>query len=231
MPDDLLPDPPEQTKGDLAYQAAIAGVSAVPFIGGPAVELVQYWIGPPLTKRQGVWFGEVADAIQTLQRQHVPVDSDQFITAVVHASRIAMGTHLDEKLKMLKAAIINCALPSAPSDIITMRFLRVVEELDPEHFVLLAYLRDPAGHFDRNGIDKPNIMAGGTGSVFDHAQIAIAHLDIVLRDLGERALADVGAWKTIMTSNGAWAPRSSSLGSQLLDFVTYIEPPDEAVAV
>ena len=31
----------------------------------------------------------------------------------------------------------------------------------------------------------------------------------------------------VMTSNGAWAPRTTTLGNQLLDFVTYIEPLDE----
>lgn len=226
-----FPDPPKQSSSDLAYHAVAAGVSAVPFVGGSAAELVQYWLAPPLTKRQQTWYEQVAEAIRSLQSQSVPTDSDEFVTAVVQASRIAMGTHLDAKLIMLKAAIVHAALPHHPSDIITMRFLRFVEELDPEHFALLAYLRDPTGHFERNGIAKPSIYSGGTGSVFKEAQIPIQHLEIVLRDLGERALADAGTWNTMMTESGAWAPRTTSLGNQLLDFVTYIEPPDVAEVV
>lgn len=123
--------------------------------------------------------------------------------------------------------MIHSALPDRPADIVTSRFLRFVDELDPEHFVLLAYLRDPAGHFERNNIPKPNIAMGGTKSVFDAAQISIPYLDIVLRDVGDGGLADSGSWNTVMTGGGAWAARTTPLGNELLDFVTYIEPPAE----
>jgi hypothetical protein len=191
---------------------------------------VQAVFGPPLARRQQLWFVEVADAIRILQEHDVPLDSPEFVTAVAQASRIALGTHLDEKIAMLKAAIIHSALPDRPTDIVTARFLRFVDELDPEHFVLLAYLRDPAGHFERNNIPKPNLLMGGTGSVFAEARIEIPHLDVVLSDLGQRGLADSGSWNTVMTNSGAWAPRTTALGNELLDFVTYIEPPDDAAA-
>ena len=222
---------PTGTATDLAYAAAAAGVSAVPVVGGPAVELVQAVFGPPLAKRQQRWFEELADAVRILQGHDVPLDSAEFVTAVTQASRIALGTHLDEKIAMLKAAIIHAAFPDRPTDIITARFLRFVDELDPEHFVLLAYLRDPAGHFVSNNIPKPNVLMGGTGSIFAEARLPIPHLDIVLGDLGERGLADSGSWNTVMTSNGAWAPRSTALGNQLLDFVTFIEPPVDKPAM
>ena len=160
---------PTGTATDLAYAAAAAGVSAVPVVGGPAVELVQAVFGPPLAKRQQRWFEELADAVRILQGHDVPLDSAEFVTAVTQASRIALGTHLDEKIAMLKAAIIHAAFPDRPTDIITARFLRFVDELDPEHFVLLAYLHDPAGHFVSNNIPKPNVLMGGTGSIFAEA--------------------------------------------------------------
>jgi hypothetical protein len=53
-------------------------------------------------------------------------------------------------------------------------------------------------------------------------------LPIVLADLGERRLADTGSLGTMMTEQGVWAPRISALGTQLLRFVTYMEPPDES---
>lgn len=218
-----LSDPPRSAGSDVAYAAAAAGVSAVPIVGGPALELIQAVFGPPLSRRQQAWFEELADAVRTLQVHDIPVDSDEFVTAVAQASRIALGTHLGEKVEMLKAAVMHAALPNRPADIVTMRFLRYIEELDPEHFVLLTYLRDPAGHFERNDIPKPDILSGGTGSVFAEARLTIPHLEIVLGDLGERRLADSGSWNTMMTSNGAWAPRTTSLGNQLLDFVTTVD--------
>lgn len=124
---------------------------------------------------------------------------------------------------MLKAAILHAALPNRPADIMTMRFLRFVEELDPEHFVLLVFMRDPKGHFARNGIPEPNIYMGGLGSIYESAGIAIDNLDLVRKDLTDRGLADGNSWNTVMTANGAWAPRTTDLGNQLLDFVTVID--------
>ena len=125
-----LPDPPQATGADLAYAAGAAGASIVPFVGGAAVELVSAVFGPPLERRQQRWFEELADVVRTLQKREVELDAPEFVSAVAAASRIALGTHLDEKLKMLKAAILHAALPDRPADIMTMRFLRFVEELD-----------------------------------------------------------------------------------------------------
>jgi hypothetical protein len=173
----------------------------------------------------------VAEVIRELQRRELPTDGPEFVDAVARASSIALGTHLEAKLTMLQAAILHAALPDRPSDIVTMRFLRFVEELDPEHFVVLAYLRDPEGHFDRNGIEKPNIYAGSPGSIMDAAQIPIdgGHVPMIVGDLAQRGLGDA-TLNTMMTGNGAWAPRTTPLGHQLLDFVTYIGPPEGPAA-
>lgn len=218
-----LAGPPSSGAADRAYAAAAAGANLVPVVGGAAVELVNSVFGPPLERRRQVWFEELADAIQTLQAHDVPVDSDEFISAVATASRIALGTHLDEKLQMLKAAVTHAALPDRPADLLTMRFLRFVEELDPEHFVMLAYLRDPAGHFERHDIPKPNITMGGPSAIFAEARLNVPHVDIVLGDLGARGLADTGSWNTLMTANGAWAARTTQLGTELIDFVTIVD--------
>lgn len=222
-----LPDPPRATSPDLVYAAAAAGASLVPVVGGAAVELVSAVFGPPLERRQQRWFEELADIVRSLQENDIPLDSPEFVSAVATASRIALGTHLQEKISMLKAAVLHAALPDRPADMITMRFLRFIDELDPEHFVLLTFMRDPAGHFDRNEIDKPNIYMGGLGSIYDQSGITISNVQVVLRDISDRGLADGGSWNTLMTANGAWSPRTTPLGNQLLDFVTFIEFDEE----
>ena len=74
---------------------------------------------------------------------------------------------------------------------------------------------------------------GGPASIMDEAALPVTAetLPIVLADLGERRLADTASMNAIITGNGAWAPRSTTLGNQLLDFVTYIEPPNNVEAV
>lgn len=242
MPELLEPPPQPSDAKDRALTAAKVGLNLVPFIGGSAAELVQAVVGPRLTRRGDRWQQEVAEAIRHLQRQHVPVDSDEFVTAVVQASRIALGTHLDEKLDMLKAAIIHCALPDRPMDIIAARYLRLVDELDPSHFAVLAFLRNPKGHFDRLGLSTPHDSSFNPEDMLPRLQLPVSgeELDLVMSDLMDRGLAvniPPGTGSSLYASKAvqmlgqedqSTRPRSSALGDRLLDFVTYIEPPDEA---
>ena len=43
---------PKQSKGDVAHSLTKAGLSVIPVVGGPAVELFQLLIQPPLEKRR-----------------------------------------------------------------------------------------------------------------------------------------------------------------------------------
>jgi len=57
---------PKQSKGDVVHTLAKAGLSAIPVMGGPAAELFQCVIQPPLAKAarrmDGSSWGEVAGA-------------------------------------------------------------------------------------------------------------------------------------------------------------------------
>jgi hypothetical protein len=54
-----------------------------------------------------------------------------------------------------------------------------------------------------------------------HAHLPIdgPSLDIVLRDLSDRGLADTGRLGAMMTEGGMWASRTTELGNDLLGFV------------
>lgn len=237
MPDLLDPPPNSNHAAEAALTVAKVGLNLVPIVGGSAAELVESVVGPMLVRRRERWFEEVADAIRILQRQHVPVDSEEFVTAVAHASRIALGTHLDEKLTMLKAAIIHSALPDRPTDVMTMRFLRFVDELDPEHFAVLAYLRHPGGHWDRHGMQRMALgHKGGAlarspqGVLTEFAGLPVNREDIevILADLVERKLLDPNRLESPFVAE-EWSAVTTPRGDQLLDFVTYVEPPGERV--
>jgi hypothetical protein len=226
--------PPTHHAADRAYEAARVGVAAVPFVGGSVIALLDAVLGPPLDRRRQRWFEEVADAIQTLQRQSVPVDSDEFVTAVARASTIAMGTHYDEKLAMLKAAIIHSALPDRPSGVIVNRLLRLVDELEPEHFIVLNKIRqgpnEPFETPESRAFMSAVSKLGGLRSpepldvrqVVREAGFSLSadELAMVAKDLISRDLLAVNTRDNTHES-------LSGLGNELLDFVTYIEPPAE----
>jgi hypothetical protein len=97
-------------------------------------------------------------------------------------------------------------MPDRPADLLTLRFLRFVDELDPEHFVVLRYLQDPGGWYERQGIARQAFMAGGRRTILDGAQLPVSGvtLDVVLADLGERRLANVGGLSGMVTGPSMW---------------------------
>ena len=65
---------PKKTKGDAAHAIAKAGLSAIPVIGGPAAELFQNVIQPPLEKRRIEWMQQVGEKLQELEENGLKME-------------------------------------------------------------------------------------------------------------------------------------------------------------
>jgi hypothetical protein len=52
---------PRATGADAVHTLAKAGLSAIPMVGGPAAELFQFLVQPPLEKRRIKWMEQVAN--------------------------------------------------------------------------------------------------------------------------------------------------------------------------
>jgi hypothetical protein len=220
--DDL--EPPEPAVADRVHALARAAVSAAPMIGGPVAELFGAIVPTSLDRRRQRWFELVARKLQRLEDRGVLIDDlahdEGFITIVIEATKAALGTHIEEKLELLANCVESAALPEQRDDFMAMRLLLYVEELSPEHFVVLTYAADPEGWFDGKGLAKPTFTMGSPRHVLDAAQLDVqgAVLQIVLRDLADRGLADTLRGGS-MTAHGAWQPLTTDLGRLLLKFV------------
>jgi len=97
---------PKRSKGDAAHAVAKAGLSAVSIVGGPAAELFQYVVQPPLEKRREEWMNQVGKKLQELEARGVSIEdlqnNEQFISAVMYASQLALRTHQTAKLEALR---------------------------------------------------------------------------------------------------------------------------------
>jgi hypothetical protein len=69
------------------------------------------------------------------------------VTTVHQATDVALRTHLDAKREALRNAVVNAALPSAPSSEQQAEFLRLVETLSPTHLRLLRLYDNPRAYF------------------------------------------------------------------------------------
>jgi hypothetical protein len=136
-----LEPPPTSTAAERAAQVLIASASEVPIAGTIVTALVQIF-GASYQVRLDDWNRHLWAAVIELQERDVLADAMQrpeWLTAVHDATRIALGEHLEEKLDMLQAILINVAThaPERAADSLALRYLRWIDELEPEHIALL----------------------------------------------------------------------------------------------
>ena len=61
-------EPPKPTTGDVAHALTKAGLSMIPVVGGPAVEIFQHLVQPPLERRLNEWMEQVGESPRVLRR-------------------------------------------------------------------------------------------------------------------------------------------------------------------
>ena len=212
-------DNAKPSKGDVAHALAKAGLSAIPVVGGPAVELFQLLVQPPLERRRQEWMKEVGERLLTLEAQGLKLEhlqeNEQFISAVMQASTAAIRTHKQEKLAALRNAILHIARGEAPEETIQHLLLSFIDEFSEMHLRVLAFARAP----------KPpaNISAGGLGHVLEDNIPALRGnrtlYDQLWKDLYIRGLVGTEHLHVMMSGNGLAQSRTSPLGETLLNFI------------
>jgi len=116
--------PPKETAGDHIHTLARAGVSVIPVVGGPAVELFNAVIAPPIRKHQQEWMESVADGLCRLEERLECVvddlkDNDAFIDTVMQASRALCGRRMKRNERRFATPFLTPHFPirqTRPSD-------------------------------------------------------------------------------------------------------------------
>lgn len=131
-----------------------AGLSVMPMAGDRFQMVVQ----PPLEKRRASWMEAVGEKLAELERDsgvnlETLQDIEQFISAVLHASAMAVKNHQQEKLDALRNAVINIAKGQTPEDAVLHMYLQFVDDLSVLQIEMLHVFIKP---------DPPqNISMGG----------------------------------------------------------------------
>jgi hypothetical protein len=186
-----LPSPPKATGADNLHAVVRAGIGAVPLVGGPALELMARLFSSPIERRRESWFEELHAAIVDLQKRGVDVstlkDNDDFCNLVLDATAAAMRTHRAEKRTALHNAITNAGLRGTASETKSRVFLRLIDELDVHHLLLLQLLADPAAFLKTRNVPFP----GPAGDPYTERDALTTHqsprslLSIVSNVLGD----------------------------------------------
>lgn len=210
---------PKPTSSDRVHAVVKAGISALPVVGGPASELFQLLVSPPLEQRRNEWMEEVGAKLQELEKGGLDLaglqENEQFITAVMKASSAAVRTHQREKLNALRNAIANIATGRSPDDTELDIILRFLDDLTEMHFRLIEFARSP---------NPPNWR--NTGALASLLEEKIPPLsgrrdlyDLLWKDLYSRGLVNVESLHGKMTGNGLSQSRTTSLGDSLLRLI------------
>ena len=133
---------PERRAQDHVRNAVEAVVASVPLVGGAGAELLNFYLPAALEQRRERWFQMLDERLAGVEDQ--VLNDESFQTVVLAATKAALGTHLEEKLRLLATAVRSSAgaLDRGDSAFMAMRFLRWVEELEPTHFRILGAIRD-----------------------------------------------------------------------------------------
>src|SRR5438067_9923702 len=171
MADQRITQLPGKEARDRLRAVVDAAIATIPYAGGALQVLFDEVLQPNFEKRREEWMRKLAEVLEELRSRMEGFDpaslesNEQFVSAVSQATRIAMGTHRQEKLDMLKDSLVNLVIRSGSSDLIVARFLRFIEELEPEHFLVLRYLSSPEKWYADKAIPKGSIYMGAPKAI------------------------------------------------------------------
>ncbi|MEO7833699.1 MAG: hypothetical protein ABIR50_00155, partial [Ginsengibacter sp.] len=126
-------DIPEESNHDKIHSGAKVLINLIPMAGGSLAEIFNALIQPPIEKRKKEWMMEVADAVRTIEAKQTAIvqtlsSNEEFTSLLISATIIAYKTHLNEKYKKLKCALIN-SVDSTLSYDIQQVYLQFIDNL------------------------------------------------------------------------------------------------------
>jgi hypothetical protein len=152
---------PEDEPVDAVYALVHAAAGLVPGVA----ELLERIIAPPLVRRQREWMDDIAAAVRRLESERAITpeqlrDNPAFIDAVLTATQAAIRTSQRGKLKALRNAVLNSALPTSPDETQQQIFLAMTDRFTALHLAVLTLFHNP---FNWRGADGRRVEHRRTG--------------------------------------------------------------------
>ncbi len=232
--DNELIDPIIEPAGEKAHRTARIMIGAVPILGGAGVEIFNSIIDTPMNQRKVQWMTQVGNALNDLIDKGVLTEqglqhNQSFITTVAQASVLAMRSHQQEKLDALRNVVLNVAVGRDPEEDLRQLFLNFIDACTATHIRLLSLMRGPEEWGKKHGVEFPsNWRMGGITQTIEHAFPDLrgkqSIYKVIWGDLYQRGLISTDSLGTTMSRDGMLAPRTTELGSQLIDFFSEPTP-------
>lgn len=217
--------PPDQTTGDTVSAIARAAVQLLPFVGSPAVELLNHAIMPPLERRRDAWMETVAEGLQSHDVAFEELGTrEELLDAFLQASAAAIRTSDEEKRAALRNAVLNIATRWDPDESLDQPFLNLVERLQPWHLRLLKALDNPPEWAKEHGVNySPALSSSIDGFIeaaFPELRGRQDFYGQLWAELGQAGLSGGSGLSGMMSASGWLASRTSDRGKKFLRFIS-----------
>lgn len=209
---------------DKARTVVRASAAAIPVIGGPlAVVLEEVW--QPRWLRQGREFVEqLADDVEAMGAElyasvaelQKALEQPEVSEVFYRAGQIASVSSHTATRRRCRAAVLN-TIRQPQNAAYNLRFVRLIDELAPAHFTLLALLEDPAGDAAFASKVESTMMGSMSGPVAEVLGYDDGFVQMLSADLSRRGLGEVPSG--MMSGQGLLAKRTTDLDDRFLEFV------------
>lgn len=218
---------PRKEPEDRAYDATRLVLSLFP--NGAGTEILSLILTAPVVRRRDEWIMEVASAVDDILKWKEGLSfenlqqNEQFISALIVATRIATSTHHREKREMLRNILVKIGTTCNVDEDLQFVYLRLVDDLTPTHVKILQFFW--------RGNSRIAAMNGGTLPLGNERQKFVdillpelkgkPHVDQIIQDLRSRGLCTAqditaGMAVQVMTNHG-------------IGFLGFIMSPDEVL--
>lgn len=217
--------PPEGSSGgDHAHTLARIALGLAPLIGGPAVELFNEVVTPPLEKRNLAWRQFVGERLNQLGDIEALQSNEVFISTLMKASAAAVKEHQVEKLEALRNAVLNAADPAPIDESKQQMFIHLIERLTVWHLRLLRLDMSPVAWYRSTGRPLPRERNSSSiewlvFDAFPEIRNQSEFVDLLFRDLHSAGLCSVSQTRTMMSGDGAFQNRGTTIGGEFLRFI------------
>jgi hypothetical protein len=219
---------PKKDFGDHIHLGVRTLLSAIPTLGGPALELFNAVIAPPLEQRRNRWLNDLADRIYALENEkRIKLEdlatNEQFISAIMNATTAAVRNHQREKIAALRNAVLNCALRRCPSEIKSSMFLALIDQFSVWHLLILRELHEFDSRVGQNYPPKTTFEEITIIVVEKNAELRSqqALVQLIVEELCRKGLLYWGGGLTV-----TYTPRGTTQVTSLgREFLTYVSDP------
>lgn len=210
-------------------QAALGMLDIIfPGLGYGAQKVAERTVPDPLLKRQIEFFNRLASDLRDAQQRldglspEQLVESEEFISAVIQTTPLAVKTHREAKRQAFANTILNTAAGNSLDDAVRGRFLAALDQFSVGHIEMLNLFADPMA--------RPSVQQSYQ-SFYMGAPMSLYEKEIAAMNLSEDAVGFIisdlqshgfiqGSLNVMMSKEGAGQKMTTPLGVAFLRFIS-----------